>query len=216
MKPKEVDLSKLVLDYQIYPRTQVSDEHVVRLMEAMMAGASIPPIVADAKSMRVVDGFHRYEAARRLGLDKIQVELKVYPNEASIYADAGKRNANHGRPFTPQDCRRFILRAEELGLSREMIAEILQVTRERVEKWAIQRAEYAGRPVPIKRGLEVLAGKKLTPKQKKLNENWGGMNALFYANQLILYLESGIEITERLAEALDRLVELWNEVRAAV
>jgi len=215
-KLTEVKLSELVLDWTMYPRTQVSEEHVTRICEAIKSGVEISPILADSASLRVVDGFHRYYAYRKLGVDKVSVLLKDYLDEAALYEDAGRLNASHGRPFSTQDCRRFVLRAEELGLSREKIAEVLHVTREKIDEWAVQRASYAGREVPVKRGLiKPLAGRELTKKQVELNKRWGGMNAAFYANQLIAYLEADVPVPDELAEKLDVLTNLWLTKRGA-
>jgi len=210
---KKVKLERLVLDYDFYPRTQVSDEHVANMREAILAGKEFPPIVVDAKSFRVVDGFHRYFAFKRLKLTEVSADVRNYRDEASMLEDAVRLNSDHGRPFHTQDRRRIILRAEELGLSRDWVAEVLGITRERVDRLAVQRAYFAGEAVPLKRGLTSMAGQELTEKQRRANERWGGMNAAFYAKQLIIYLDSEFPVSGELAELLDLLAGIWSERR---
>lgn len=210
---KTVKLESLVLDYNFYPRTQVSDEHTGYVKEAILAGRKLPPIVADKNSLRIIDGFHRYQAYKRLGIEEVEVDLRGYKSEAEMLEDAVRLNANHGRPFATQDRRRVILRAEELGLSRDKVAEILNITREKVEKLAVQRAFHQGEAVPLKRGLLAAAGQQITEKQRKANEKWGGMSATFYARQLLIYLESDFMVTQELAEIMDALTNLWQEKR---
>jgi len=213
---KKVKLERLVLDYNFYPRTQVSDEHVSNMREAILAGRELPPILVDAKSFRIVDGFHRYFAYKRLQFDEVIADVRNYKNEAAMLEDAVRLNSDHGRPFHTQDRRRIILRAEELGLSRDWVAGVLGITRERVDQLAIQRAYCAGEVVPLKRGLVSMAGQEITEKQRRANEKWGGMNATFYAKQLIIYLDSEFPISQELAELLDKLTAIWDELRNIV
>jgi len=213
-----IDLAAIVLDWTFYPRTEVSRETVMRLKEAIASGTRIPPVIIDKKTMKLIDGFHRYEAYKGLKANKIPAELRTYKDEREMIEDVGALNSDHGRPFSSQDCRRFILLASDVGLSKEKIAGILHVTRERIEGWMIQRATFKNEEIPIKRGLHYLVGKKLTEGQRKLNKEWGGMNATFYINQLILYLEAGgLRSDDRnFIEKMERLMKSWEEAKRKI
>lgn len=213
---KKVKLERLVLDYNFYPRTQVSDEHVSNIREAILAGRELPPILVDAKSFRIVDGFHRYFAYKQLQFDEVMANVRNYKYEEYMLEDAVRLNSDYGRPFHTQDRRWIILRAEELGLSRAWVAEVLGITRERVDQLTTQRAYCADEIVPLKCGLVNMAGHEITEKQRRANEKWGGMNAAFYAKQLIIYLDSEFPVSQELAGLLDALTAIWNERRNIV
>src|SRR3989304_5097614 len=101
MRTEKVPLEELVEDFEVYPRTMVSAPHVATLCDAIQAGQNLPPIVADRKSKRVTDGFHRLRAAKRLKLEKIECEFRSYKSEADLFADAVRMTSAHGRPLAP-------------------------------------------------------------------------------------------------------------------
>jgi hypothetical protein len=79
-------------------------------MEAIRAGVMLPPVVVfrDRSGKHyLADGWHRLEAAERLGMDSFQCRI-VYGEwrEALLYA-AGA-NEDHGLRRTPQDRRRAV------------------------------------------------------------------------------------------------------------
>jgi ParB-like chromosome segregation protein Spo0J len=194
----------------MYPRTGISEVNVESLVNSIINGDKLPPIKVCENTMRVVDGFHRVEAHKRLKLEHIEAELKSYKNDAEFYRDAVFPNAIHGRQFTPFDRKRIIKRAEELGMTREQIGEMLRIKPDRLDKLTRDVATFMSQQVPIKRSLApVLANTELTPKQVELNKKWGGMNISFYIQQIIDYLEAVDVYDVKVAEKLDRLTELW-------
>ena len=50
-----VPLSQLVKDYTVYPRKDVFWQNVESLVEALRAGATLPPIIVDRATHRIVD-----------------------------------------------------------------------------------------------------------------------------------------------------------------
>jgi hypothetical protein len=54
--------SALVIDFSIYPRQAIDDQHVSALAEVLRAGGTLPPIVAECGTLRTVDGMHRIRA----------------------------------------------------------------------------------------------------------------------------------------------------------
>lgn len=207
----DLPLEKIVLDYTLYPRTDISNEHVSRFREAICAGVELPPVVVCSKTYRLVDGFHRYSAYKKLKLKVIPAELREYATDAELYRDAVALNAAHGRPLCRYEYKRIVAKAEELGIKREEIAAILRIRPETLQELKKEVALTDKGPTPVKRGLEALQGQQISEKQSKLIRKWGGMNAVFYANQLIAYLEADVEVPAMLAERLDRLTELWRE-----
>lgn len=100
-------LTDIHLDPALQPRVNgLDDSHVQTLMDAPDAW---PPLVIVTHNGRatLVDGFHRYEAARRLGLDAVPVQVMSMPPDSDLTALAFDLNARHGRPLSLTDRKAF-------------------------------------------------------------------------------------------------------------
>lgn len=216
MARETVLASELVLDFTLYPRVSVDAQHVAYISDAMRAGAEFPPVIADKKSKRVIDGFHRIKATLRLNPDgKVQVEWKTCRNDQEMFLEAVKRNAGHGRTLAMYDRTRCAVVAESLGIDPQRIATALNLTVERIEELRVTRvATVSGEAVPLKRTLLHMAGKRMTRAQEKAQAKLSGMNQVFYANQLITLIEADLLDTENsvLMDALGKLYSLLRKV----
>jgi hypothetical protein len=218
---KTVPISELVEDFSIYPRFSVDQQHVTHLADVLLAGKKLPPILVDKKSKRIVDGIHRKRAYQRAFGDNARVPVleRVFASEKEMVKEAARANAAHGRRMTSIDFVRVILRCEELEIPTEEIAEILQLTVERVNELKLDRtarAEPGSMYVPIKRTIGHMHGKDLTQQQVVANGHLGGMNQAFYVNQLITLIESDLldKENEQLQERLRKLFELLEAMFA--
>jgi hypothetical protein len=207
----EIELVRLVEDFAFYPRFTVDEHHVLRLAEAIRAGVRLPPVVGDAKSLRIADGFHRRRAYLKvMGETAVApVRLIEFPNEAALFAFTAV-NAQHGKPLSTGEMVRFVLRAEELGLSRVAIADCLGVTRERIDGWLERKTALDPSKltrVVIKPVFQHLAGETLTVEQVAVNRTAGGYRAAYYARLLADLIEAdGIDTANTiLMERLRRL-----------
>src|SRR5262245_44710210 len=149
-----VEITNLVLDYNIYPRTAIQDVHVKAMIEAGEAGVEFPPILVDHKSMRVIDGFHRYSRALKIGQKTIQAELRTFKNEQEIFEAAVAANANHGRPYAPFDRARIISIGLQLKVSKQKLAAALSMPVSRVDEIRLSfakvgREEEASEPLKM-------------------------------------------------------------------
>lgn len=211
MKTTRLRLSELVEDLAVYPRSCVYSGHVAEIEEALRAGADLPPPVIDAASKRIVDGFHRVRALRRLlGPDaEIDVEVRRYASDGELFLDAIRLNAGHGRRMSSFDVARCARIAEELAIDLDQVATVLSVRPERLGQIrAVKEAvTVEGARVPIRRGLAHLAGRTLSPRQVQAARSIGGQTPLYHANQLIELLASDSLPVED-AALLDRLAVL--------
>lgn len=208
----KVPLASLVLDFKLYPRGEVSSQHVHYLVEAMEACAKIPPIVVCKASRRVVDGFHRYRACERKdGAEgTIAIVEKTYKSDAELFVDAMRCNNSHGAALSKFDKTHCVLRAEELGITMDEVASALQVTTEAIGDLKIDRVGRmwsTKQRIPLKRTIRHMAGKPLTTGQQEANDKLSGMNQRFYVEQLVLLLTNDLIDTENepLMESLKRL-----------
>jgi hypothetical protein len=167
VKTKTLPVASLVEDFAFYPRNRVDDAHVGDLVRALQSGATLPPVVVDAESLRIVDGVHRSRAHRRhFGEDaKVAVELRKYTDDRALFLDAVALNSAHGRKLDRHDQTRIVLRLRELGATDELIALRLHVPEPQVTQLAIRVVMAPDGPVPSKRGLEHLRGQTFTSEQ---------------------------------------------------
>lgn len=87
-------------------RVRANREHVQLLRESQHEW---PPILVQHKSYRIVDGVHRVEAAKELGLETIRAKLFHGDDQAAFLA-AVYLNVSHGLPLSLPDRRAAALR----------------------------------------------------------------------------------------------------------
>ena len=217
---RQLKVSELILDFNLYPRSQVDGNHVRYMLEAQEAGATFPPIMIDQKSKRIVDGFHRATMFKRIGDDHlVEVVERRYKDEGEMFADAMRLNAHHGRNLTRFDRTHCILRGLELGMDLEVIASALSMTVDSVGELKADRVgemKVGGKTIeiPLKRTIRHMAGHKMSQRQQEANARLGGMNQLFYVNQILELIDADLIDKEnsKLMEGLERLFEALKGV----
>lgn len=84
------------------PRLNGEDKaHITRLAETE---GTLPPILVDRRSMKVIDGMHRLMAASLLGKETIDV-IFFDGTDADIFLRAVEENVTHGLPLSQADRR---------------------------------------------------------------------------------------------------------------
>lgn len=212
---KNHPLSALIFDFTIYPRGSVDSHHVSEISVAIEAHAPMPPLVIDAKSKRVVDGFHRGRAYRQLFGEEHSVECveKRYASDGDMLLDAMRYNASHGRALTQHDKAHCLLLADRFSIAHESVLQALNLTPERMGELRTGRIGSAGgRPIALKHTIQHMSGRELTKAQTAANEKLGGMNQMFYVNQLIMLVENDLldRSNGNLMDAVRRLDELLH------
>jgi hypothetical protein len=216
----KVKLAKLTLDWRIYPRHNVDECQVRRLKTAISQGEKLPPILVDRKSLRIVDGFHRYYAAKGvLGEGgEIEAELRDFASEAEMIIESATLNSRHGTPMDTMDQAATLIRALQLGVTMEQVAVALAVSTEKLVTIQQQRlARGPDGPEIVKRSTLRWAGKKLTRAQVEMNNRFGGMNSTYYINRVVDLIRGNLLDLddERVVEALVRLREALKELAQA-
>ena len=232
---KKVNISELILDYTLYPRTKVDSQHVSYMVESLRAGVALPPVIIDEKSKRIIDGFHRISAHKRYFNDdeKIMVIMKRYNSDQEMFLDAMRYNASHGRSLTSYDKAHCVLRSEELNIDPEVVASALNLTTEKIGELRTERigelktvvpssggkrrktaTGKRGKLFPLKRTIEHKAGTILNEDQMAANDKLSGANQSFYVNQIILLIENDLLDTEneKLMTRLDYLGGLLSNI----
>jgi len=113
-----------------------SDEDAIQRYMDLYRSGKEKAIKVQAGTNVVIEGFHRLEACKRLGLKKILVEY-VEADDKDLRALAYKYNSPHGVPFTIEERNKFIVDlyfkdgwtqqqiADLVGLSQNRVSEIL-------------------------------------------------------------------------------------------
>ena len=221
----QIKAGEVVLDYNLYPRHQVDSHHVGEIREAIRAGVEMPPIKIDRKSKRATDGFHRTMGFLKEIGPEHPIDAIDYPyrNEKAMFLDAMRMNANHGRNLTSYDRAHCVLLAKEFGLADKETAEALSITVNRVESLIVNKTALKGNgkstrkqpeTIAIKRTIGHKAGQTLTKPQQEANKKLGGMNHLFYVNQLVILFEANLldRENEDLIERLKTLGQLIGKM----
>lgn len=225
-------LAELVFDTTIYPRHNVDLFHVNEIRRAIKAKTEMPPIVAERRTHRVVDGFHRGKAyIAEYGLShEVEAVEKTYRNEKELFLDAIRYNASHGKNFDTHDKTHCIILAQQFGIDDGDLAGVLHVDPDYIGELRVDRTARVGKlsadvvgkdgsarlTVPLKRTVKDFAGRVLTRRQEEANKKLSGMNQVFYANQLIELLESKMLTldNDKLIDRLRHLHELLGGVLA--
>jgi ParB-like chromosome segregation protein Spo0J len=103
-----VALAELSVGYS--PRqVRLDQDHVAALVEVV---DRLPPVVVDERTMTVIDGLHRLEAARRAGRSEISA-LFFHGDETEAMVLAVQSNVKHGKPLS---------RSERQAAARALLA----------------------------------------------------------------------------------------------
>jgi len=110
----ELRLADLRLDGGTQSREGINHLHVQALVEARERGDILPPIEVyfDGDNRWLVDGFHRFQAHKKMGLETMRARVLEGTQREAILASVGK-NSNHGLPRTHADKRRAVSRLLE-------------------------------------------------------------------------------------------------------
>lgn len=169
-EPQLVPINELVLIQELNPRTRLCEETIIRYMESF---PSLPPVRVQEGTNVVVDGFHRVEAAVRLGLEEVPVQPEPIPDE-ELRLVAGVSNAQHGQPLTRSERNKLaVALVRNYGKLREEAAKLLGMSPSAVtlalreHQFNEQLSEKLGTPVQVINSAHVRALYRVGPEQRE-------------------------------------------------
>ena len=132
MSIKKLRAIELIFDWNLWPRQAVQrldSTNLARMKEALRSGFELPPIIANKKDLRIVDGFHRTKAYLSVLGDEaeMKVDLREYDSDAAMFLEAGALNAYHGLTMSPKDRAHFIITCRKYKIPPAAIAEALRI-----------------------------------------------------------------------------------------
>jgi len=106
-----LELSLIRTDGGTQPRAGLNPELIDEYAKAMTEGAKFPPVTVfyDQISYWLADGFHRFEAAKKIGFQVIDVDIRQGIRRDAILHSVGA-NATHGLRRSNTDKRRAVLK----------------------------------------------------------------------------------------------------------
>jgi ParB-like chromosome segregation protein Spo0J len=123
-------LTEIKLDANLWPRSR-EDKDMVDYYAAIFE--ELPPIVIQKGTGKLIDGWHRFYAASKLGVGEVQVEEVDVPDNL-VFAEAVKRNLKHGLPLKQEEREEAVTRLKQDGLSIEKIASVLGISDRTVQR----------------------------------------------------------------------------------
>ncbi len=227
VKTERVKLLELIQDWSLWPRSRAGDldsTNLARIKQAILAGQCLPPIVADIKSKRIIDGFHRYEVNLKLYGDgaELDVEFREYANEGEMFTDAMELNAKGPLPLSPRDKTHCILVGRRLHIPPIVVQSSLGITDEQYHEWFSKRVATtrSGEKIPISYGAKELSDfsraertgrtNPLTAAEERAARNQNGILPAVHIRLLLSMLKThAFPLT-------DREVELLTELNAEI
>lgn len=106
----EISIDRIRIDGGTQPRAQLNESVVSEYAEALTDGAKLPPVTVffDGSDHWLADGFHRYEAHRRIGATEIPADVRAGSRrDAQLYSKGA--NAAHGLRRSNADKRQAVL-----------------------------------------------------------------------------------------------------------
>ena len=133
-----IKLSDVATDDDLQPRVKINDDVVDEYASSMQHGEIFPPIIvfSDGQKNWLADGYHRYYAAKKAGLDSLGAEFRTGTRTDALRF-ALSANATHGLKRSQADKRRVVLIAirEFSNLSNREIARLVKVDDKTVGKY---------------------------------------------------------------------------------
>jgi len=131
---RRVDILDLKICRDLFIGFRLDEDEVQRYMELYRSGWE-KAIRVQAGTNVVIEGFHRIEACKRLGLKKILVEL-VEVDDKDLRALAYKYNRPHGVPLTREERNNLIVKLYfEDGKTQQQIADLVGLSRTEFQKY---------------------------------------------------------------------------------
>lgn len=218
---RQIPIAELVLDFDLYPRNNLDSSQIASMIASIAIDAALPPIIVDRKTKRVVDGFHRVRATRKVKGDNATILCieRDYKNDQELFEDAVRYNAIHGVRLDKADRTRCIIIAERLHIPLARLAGALRMPHPDVRTMRLTRIarDKHGLRIPLKNTIRQWAGRTLTDQQVEVNAKLSGMDQAFYARQLVLLIEADLldRTDEKLMKQLERLHELLSQLFSA-
>lgn len=167
LERKELELKQIRLDGGTQVRASIKEEAVMRYATDLEGGAVFPPmrVFYDGTDYWLSDGFHRYHAALRIGIQSFLCEVDIgTPRDALFYGSTA--NNLHGQPMDNADKRKITMIfvedfewgqwsnseiARQLHVSPPFVAKMRGESAPAVRKYITPKGNVAEKHTPVKK-----------------------------------------------------------------
>ena len=167
LERKELQLKQIRLDGGTQVRASIKEDAVMRYAEDMEGGSIFPAmrVFFDGTDYWLADGFHRYHAALRIGLQDFLCEVDTgTPRDALFYGS--QANNLHGQPMDNADKRKITMIfiedfewgewsnseiARQLHVSAPFVAKMRGESAPAVRKYMTPKGNVAEKRTPTKK-----------------------------------------------------------------
>ena len=156
-----VEVSKIVVDEEMYPRSSYDWKTAYSYSQSMKMGANFPPIAIGklGDGFVLIDGKHRLEAVKTLlgakafKETKIKCEILIGLNKRQMFEEAIKRNIVHGKGFSVQDKLLVASKLKVMGYTIESVSKLVQIPLGQLKNLQVRRVvnTITGEDVILKR-----------------------------------------------------------------
>jgi len=159
MRPRQIKLEEIRIDGGTQPRVRIDQNAVTDYAEAMSGGEAFPAVdlVHDGATYWLVDGFHRYHAARRAGKVSISAFVKAGQQADAVWASLAV-NKTHGLRRTNADKAKAVTTAlqhpNSEGLSNRLMAEHCGVSEGFIRKLRCSATAHCAQSISVRTGRD--------------------------------------------------------------
>lgn len=210
MKTKHVTLENLVADTSLQVRKEINGWVVSRLVQVLKSGNEFEDPIAILPDNRILAGFHRFQAYKRVKDPQEKIKVQVYQakDEQDAYLFAVKSNLTHGQPLEEFEKKAIRRKLQGSGWTDEQISLFIGVSLDRLYKWDAERVVVQSgsktEQMDTKPGTRL--PKKLSKEQYAEHINHHAVSTVFHARKIIGRIKDGtIEDDERTTEVLGEL-----------
>lgn len=134
---KQVKIEDIYFEQDLYPRTKPNWMTIVDYKESMVTGAKFPPIVLATHHSKLflVDGKHRVECHRQLGIAKIDAIIYTGWSKQKIFQEAVRLNISHGEKLTPYEKRKIAQKLLEMKMKKQDVSDLIQVSMDKLDNF---------------------------------------------------------------------------------
>lgn len=212
---QKIEISDIVFDKEIYPRTSYHWQTSYDYSESIKAGAKFPPItLALFKGKKfLIDGKHRLEAYKILKIKQINAIIIIGLNRKQMFVRAIESNIAHGKVLSPYEKRNIILRLRNYNYNPKEISEIIQITSDKLEKFIGTRLinSITGEEI-VKSPLSHLAGGDFSPEEIVAIEK--SQKMMSYKDQIYLLIQLKNILQNKLLDIHDeKVMKLIKEIK---
>ena len=214
-----IKINSIHFNEEKYPRMGWSWNISWGYAKAMKAGANFPPIeVAKIRGkFHLLDGRHRIESFKMNGEEYISAVIyHNFKNLDEVFIEAVKKNMTHGRPLTPADKAKIILKLKDLKYSTKDICNLVRVPITDLKSFVAKKITYStsGKEIVIKKPVGHLSGEVVPDFLEDIQKGFSGQTQISVLDEMINLLEGDLidvnnkRILRRLTK-IKRLIDLF-------